>query len=210
MRVHLKNGLIVLAADDDAERAQIADMAQRAAGHVFALESKGEKGCSLHDLGPREAACREPINISYDGTDEQWRPISNLAETPFHLDGQFYASIEGFWQGLKYQDLAERKRIAQLHGTTAKRAGSGMPESATVVYQGNTVAVGRPEHWALMRRACDAKFTQNKVAKAALLATGERPLMHRMRRDSRTIPGAIMAEIWMRIRRRMREGVEDD
>ena len=35
---------------------------------------------------------------------------------------------------------------------------------------------------------------------AVLLSTGERPLMHRTRRDSRTIPGVVMADIWMRIR----------
>jgi hypothetical protein len=51
-----------------------------------------------------------------------------------------------------------------------------------------------------MDRACRAKFTQNWEARSALLATGGRPLVHRMRRDSRTIPGVIMADIWMRIR----------
>jgi len=33
-----------------------------------------------------------------------------------------------------------------------------------------------------------------------LLATGERPLVHHVPRDSRTIPGVIMAEIWMALR----------
>jgi hypothetical protein len=32
------------------------------------------------------------------------------------------------------------------------------------------------------------------------LATGSRPLVHRVRRDSRIIPGDLMAGIWMRIR----------
>jgi predicted NAD-dependent protein-ADP-ribosyltransferase YbiA (DUF1768 family) len=57
-----------------------------------------------------------------------------------------------------------------------------------------------------MHRACWAKFSTHAEAQAALLATGERPLVHRLRRDSRTIPGVIMAEIWMKIRRRLREG----
>src|SRR5438105_3395427 len=34
----------------------------------------------------------------------------------------------------------------------------------------------------------------------ALLAPGPRPLVHKVRRDSRTIPGVIMAEIWMALR----------
>jgi predicted NAD-dependent protein-ADP-ribosyltransferase YbiA (DUF1768 family) len=51
-----------------------------------------------------------------------------------------------------------------------------------------------------MRRACEAKFAQHEGARTALLDTGERWLTHRVRKDSRTIPGAIMADIWMRIR----------
>jgi hypothetical protein len=42
-------------------------------------------------------------------------------------------------------------------------------------------------------------------AREALLSTGDRPLTHRVRRDSTTIPGAIMAEFWMRIRRSLRK-----
>ncbi len=55
-----------------------------------------------------------------------------------------------------------------------------------------------------MREACWAKFTQHPEARRALLATGERPLTHRMRLDSVNIPGALMADIWMRIRDRLR------
>jgi hypothetical protein len=51
-----------------------------------------------------------------------------------------------------------------------------------------------------MAAACRAKFEQNEAARRALLATGTRPLEHRVKPDSRTIPGAIMAQIWMRIR----------
>jgi hypothetical protein len=45
-----------------------------------------------------------------------------------------------------------------------------------------------------------AKFQQNDLARTALVATGNRPLVHQVRRDSKTIPGVIMAEIWMKIR----------
>ncbi len=56
------------------------------------------------------------------------------------------------------------------------------------------------QHWQLMRRACRAKFEQNAGARAALLGTGSRPLVHCIRPDSRTIPGVIMADIWMKLR----------
>ena len=54
-----------------------------------------------------------------------------------------------------------------------------------------------------MRRACQTKFEQNEAVRSALLATGERLLTHKVRKDSRTIPGAIMADIWMSIRAKL-------
>jgi hypothetical protein len=56
-----------------------------------------------------------------------------------------------------------------------------------------------------MERACRAKFEQCHEAREALLSTGTRPLTHRMRRDSKSIPGVIMADIWMRIRRHLQK-----
>src|SRR5438874_1109534 len=85
--------------------------------------------------------------------------------------------------------------------TDAEReAGLGHACGRTVVYGGREVAAGTWEHWELMERACWAKFTQNENARQALLSTAGRPLTHRTRRDSRDIPGVIMAEIWTRIR----------
>jgi hypothetical protein len=42
--------------------------------------------------------------------------LSNLAPTPFVLDGREYASVEGFWQGLKFEDEAQRAIIAKISG----------------------------------------------------------------------------------------------
>jgi len=203
MRARLKGGMIIITAEDADEREEFARFAAAATGHVFLLHADTDKGGALEDLGLREMACREPINITYS-IDERWRPISNLAETPFKLHKQTFASVEGFWQGLKFDDAADRKRVGALHGSQAKLAGKGQPERETIVYEGAAVAAGRAEHWALMRLACTAKFTQNRKARDALLATGERLLTHRVRHDSRTIPGAIMADIWMDIRARLR------
>jgi predicted NAD-dependent protein-ADP-ribosyltransferase YbiA (DUF1768 family) len=44
-----------------------------------------------------------------------------------------------------------------------------------------------------------ARFTQHAEARQALLSTGERPLVHRLRHDSKTIQGALMADIGMRV-----------
>ncbi len=95
---------------------------------------------------------------------------------------------------------ADRKRFAAYEGARAKSEGSKQAYPLSVVYQGAEARVGTYDHWQLMERACRAKFEQNLAAREALLATGTRPLVHIVRRDSKTIPGVIMADIWMRIR----------
>jgi hypothetical protein len=83
--------------------------------------------------------------------------------------------------------------------------GSRVDQPSAFDWQDVAIAAGSPEHWALMRTACMAKFSQNEEARVALLATEERWLTHKVRRDSRTIPGAIMADIWMRIRAHLQD-----
>jgi predicted NAD-dependent protein-ADP-ribosyltransferase YbiA (DUF1768 family) len=203
MRAIFKHGLLALAAESQAERAECARLME-AGDHVFALHAKTDHGFSLVDLGPAEFARREPINIVWTNMDERWRAISNLAPTSFDLHGRSYASVEGFWQGLKFRGEGDRARIAALSGMEARAAGRGAPQPARFRYEGQEIEAGRPEHWALMAAACAAKFEPEGEARHALLATAERPLTHRVRDDSRTIPGAIMAEIWMSLRERLR------
>ena len=152
----------------------------------------------------RTAAEPEPINIVFDDTPLPLRLISNLAETPFELDGHRYGSVEAFWQGLKFPHEAERAEIAGLAGHAAKIAGDTAPKGGVIIFDGADIETGSPDHWALMERACRAKFAQYAPARDALLSTGERPLEHRVRVDSRTIPGVIMADIWTRIRADLR------
>jgi len=201
MRAILKAGMVVLVPENDAEREHYAEWCETAKGHVFHFPGGSS---AFHDLGPREAACREPINIVFDQTEACWQPISNLALTPFMLRGKHYASIEGFWQGLKFSKDADRARIARLFGKAAKRAAEAMPQPELFHYDGASYAAGGAGHRSLMLEACAAKFEQNAEAQAALLATGERPLLHRPRRDSKTIPGALMADIWMQLRAKYR------
>ncbi len=209
MRFITKSGLRVLVAETDDERAGLAGFAGDET-RVYRVKLTGEGGATLVDLGPEAFACRAPINIVWTNAalEERWKAISNLAPTPFELRRQHYASIEGFWQGLKYADEADRRRVAKLAGLEARDAGAGGVIAETFEYDGMTIEVGRLAHWRLMYQACEAKFTQNAVAREALLSTGDRWLVHKVRRDSRSIPGAILADYWMRIRARLREQAE--
>ena len=205
MKVSVKNGQIILVDDGGAEiRTGQAIMAALRAldGHAIDVQVRSEVCIVLEDLGPREEACREPINITRNA-DRRYVAISNLYPTPFALDDELYGSVEGFWQSLKCESVARRRQVAALSGIDAKKAAGKAPLAATFEYMGETVRTGTYAHWALMERACTAKFEQDSRARAALLATGNRPLTHIVRGDSRTIPGVIMASIWMRVRKRI-------
>ena len=199
MRVALKVGHLVLIPDDADETATLAGWKAAHDGFVFALAANDGSGANLASLGPRAEACREPINVHSGNPDPRISIIANFAPTPFTLDGERYACVEAFWQSLRFP-LEERSGIAILDGVAAKQASDARPYGSHVHYRGEAVSVGTHAHWQLMRRACAAKFRQHAAARAALVSTLPRPLVHTMRRDSRTIPGAIMAEIWMSLR----------
>jgi predicted NAD-dependent protein-ADP-ribosyltransferase YbiA (DUF1768 family) len=206
MKVILKVGQLVLVPETEAERADLGAWKAALGGHVFVAQATSGEGQALVDLGPRADACNEPLQVSSMVQDPAVRLISNFAPTPFTLDGREYASVESFWQGLKFTTAAERRQVATLPSPQARKAGEGQGYGAAVTYEGETIPVGTWAHWRLMERACWAKFTQNEEARQALLSTGTRPLVHRVRRDSKAIPGVIMADIWMRVRARLREG----
>jgi len=204
MRAIFKEQLLVLVPDtaDEADALELWKLEH--AAHVLAVGGADARSLELHDLGERAGACREPINIVSNSRDPVARMIGNFATAPFELDGQRYVAVESFWQGLKFERDSDRRRLAQYEGPRARAEGDKQGYGATVSYGGQEVAVGTWAHWQLMERACRAKFAQNAEAAAALLSTGDRPLTHIVRRDSKSIPGVIMADIWMRIRADLR------
>jgi predicted NAD-dependent protein-ADP-ribosyltransferase YbiA (DUF1768 family) len=203
MRVVLKEHLIVLIPEAGAEAHELERWRTGHGDHVLCVRVSDSPSLELHDLGVRPEACREPINVVSDSPNPVARLISNFATTPFELDGQHYQSVESFWQGLKFTSDADRRRLAQLNGPDARAEGNRQGYGSIIRYLGEEIPVGTAAHWRLMENACQAKFDQSAEARAALLATGERPLIHVVRRDSKTIPGVIMAQIWMRLRKRL-------
>jgi hypothetical protein len=202
MRAIVKKSLVVFVPESDAERAELDGLGARCDGHLFRLAHAGE-GLQFFHVGPEDAVRARPINIT-SRAPAPLNLIANFAHTPFTLDGRDYASVEGFWQSLKVAGPAERARIAGLHGGQAKRAAADIEAPDVFDYDGTAVRAGTWDHWQLMRRACIAKFTQSEGARAALLSTGDRPLTHKVKRDSHTIPGVVMADIWMAVRARLR------
>lgn len=156
------------------------------------------------------------INIgSREGTELE-RLLSNFADTPFTFWGEEYASVEAFWQGLKFSKLSDRRRIAKLSGYEAKKAGREAPQSDTFIWQGELLEAGSPEHHRLMRQAIKQKLKQNRRILKMLLATGDEPITHILKDkegkvlpDSKSIPGAVLAGIVMELRSMFREILGD-
>ncbi|MBK6720992.1 MAG: hypothetical protein IPG62_14215 [Sphingomonadales bacterium] len=145
MKVSVKNGQIILVDDVGAEiRTGQAIMAALRAldGHEIDVQVRSEVCIVLEDLGPREEACREPINITRNA-DRRYVAISNLYPTPFALDDELYGSVEGFWQSLKCGSVARRRQVAALSGTDAKKAAAKAPLAAT--FDGIWVKRSEPE-----------------------------------------------------------------
>jgi predicted NAD-dependent protein-ADP-ribosyltransferase YbiA (DUF1768 family) len=148
-----------------------------------------------------------PINIASNSQNPTEALLSNLAYTPFALDGREYASVEAFWQWLKYSSKEERERIAWLSGIESKKIWNNEDNIDHFEYEGIVYRVWSEEHQNLMRRAIRAKLEQNSPVLSLLLATGNTPIIHDPKRkdgtsypDSTTIPARVFSQILTELR----------
>jgi len=121
--------------------------------------------------------------------------LSNFAATPFVFHGQRYASLEGFWQMMKYPESDEdprakfpgltwaytRTQVGQLTSFEAKKAGTLAEENMKkmgitwVTFEGKQMEYkpAQPgDHYRLIVEATQEKVRQNPEVQKVLLATG--------------------------------------
>jgi predicted NAD-dependent protein-ADP-ribosyltransferase YbiA (DUF1768 family) len=135
--------------------------------------------------------------------------LSNFAATPFEFHGKRYASLEGFWQMMKYPEGDDDERakfpgltwphtrdeVAQLTSFEAKRAGDAADENMQqmgidwVTFEGRKMEYhpAEPgEHYELIVAATREKVRQNPEVERVLRATGDLVLRpdHRQPRDA--------------------------
>jgi predicted NAD-dependent protein-ADP-ribosyltransferase YbiA (DUF1768 family) len=154
--------------------------------------------------------------------------LSNFAATPFEYHGKKYASVEGFWQMMKFPEGPDdprakfaglkwdhtRDEVAQMTAFDAKRAGDQGSENMKkmginwVSFAGQQIEYkpAQPgEHYKIIVEAMKAKVQQNPNVKAALLSTGDLVL----KPDHHQEPGAVAAwnynEILMQIRAELQQ-----
>lgn len=147
------------------------------------------------------------INVASNSENLTEALLSNLAHTPFSLDGRQYVSVEAFWQWLKYSNEEDRKKVAILSGIESKKVWNNGDNTERFEYNGVMYLVWSEEHQNLMRRAIRAKLEQNSNVLSLLLATGNAPIIHDPKKkdgtsypDSTTIPAKVFSQILLDMR----------
>jgi predicted NAD-dependent protein-ADP-ribosyltransferase YbiA (DUF1768 family) len=148
-------------------------------------------GAPAWEILPREARPGEVILSKRN----ELGLLSNFAATPFEFHGKRYASLEGFWQMMKYPEGPDdpraqypglkwnytREQVGQLTSFDAKRAGTLAEQNMKtmgitwVSFEGRRFEYRPPipgEHYKLIAAATKEKVRQNPEVKKVLLATG--------------------------------------
>jgi predicted NAD-dependent protein-ADP-ribosyltransferase YbiA (DUF1768 family) len=122
--------------------------------------------------------------------------LSNFAATPFTFRGKRYASLEGFWQMMKFPESDDdprakfpglkwpytREQVSQMTAFDAKRAGDLGSDNMKrmgitwVSFEGEQMeyrAAKRGEFYRLIVAATREKVRQNPEVKRVLFATGD-------------------------------------
>jgi len=122
---------------------------------------------------------KETINIRSDSEDWRGAILSNLAQTPFSINGQKFQSVESALQGIKFFDRSERESIFRLYGPSALKAGRVITKSITksscayVYWDNKQIKYNSIEHRLLIAMFIAEKIRQNpKVQEALLMTTG--------------------------------------
>ncbi len=126
------------------------------------------------------------LNVFSKSSEPLARALSNFAHTPFELDGVQYASVEAFYQSLKFEDPHKRAEIALLWGNYAKAAAKRAEPAKQTTYMGTTISLGSAEHYALLERAIRAKLEQNPVIMRVFLESKSRPIIHETGRTTKS------------------------
>jgi predicted NAD-dependent protein-ADP-ribosyltransferase YbiA (DUF1768 family) len=155
--------------------------------------------------------------------------LSNFAATPFLLDNRTYASVEGFWQMMKFPEDAHdprtqdpsldwphtREEISQMTGFEAKRAGKvgslNMKKMGInwVTYRKQKLTYRtqkKGEHYRLIERAMRAKLEQNPQVKKVLLKTKDLTLKPDHKQGADTPPAWMYYRIWEKLRAELMAG----
>ena len=178
-----------------------------------------KEGAPSWEILPQEAGAGEVILSKRN----ELGILSNFAATPFTYRGKTYASVEGFWQMLKYPENARderlkdpslkwpftREQVGQMTAFDAKNAGNAANDNMKklgitwVTFEGQKIPYlenKKGAFYQLIWEAEMAKITQNAKVKEILFKTGTLILRPDHHQSPDSPPAWKYYDIWMEIR----------
>jgi predicted NAD-dependent protein-ADP-ribosyltransferase YbiA (DUF1768 family) len=154
--------------------------------------------------------------------------LSNFSPTPFTYRGHRYASIEGFWQMMKYPEgkhdsrakfpgvtwKYSRLQVAEMAGVNAKAAGKlgtrnmNKMDIAWVTFEGKRLTYRSDvpgKHYQLIENAMWAKVCQNENVRSVLMKTGSLILKPDHQEEAGVPSEWHDYTLWMKIRDELRK-----
>ena len=136
----------------------------------------------IEDENKKYAEGSSFINIGYNFKYSLARALSNLYPISFKFRGKKVASIEGVLQGIKYKDKKIQNLVFKYSGTDAYHTRS----ANTLNFWGNDGILywqGKPmkresEEYQIFLDELYISALKNPIYKSALLATGDKYLLH--------------------------------
>ncbi|MGB6103119.1 MAG: hypothetical protein WBF88_04640 [Pusillimonas sp.] len=148
---------------------------------------------------------RSSLNVSFTSTDWRGVALSNFSLSPFVLDGDVFASVEGFIQGIKFpEDDPRREQAFQSSAWDAKHFGDQADRSA-VYWNKERIGYGSTEHHQLIERAIRARIEQSVGLRAILLATHGLTLIHDTGHGPDSPKTSLPAAVFCRILTELRD-----
>lgn len=150
----------------------------------------------------------EEYNIASNSINEVEAWLSNLSNDSFDLDWVIYASIEAFWQSLKFEKWSEKwNECIKLSWPESKIFGNKVENKNDFVYNWVKYLVWSKDHQDLMKYALKEQLKQNPNKLSLLLSTWNINLIHRPKKadgsyypDSSTIPWENFSKFLMELR----------
>lgn len=112
--------------------------------------------------------------------DDEFRILSNLADKSFVFDGEQIRSLECVLQSIKIMDATEQAKFFSAPGAWCKKMGRKLPWSQTRLLWWKGVPMDRDseEYQRFLDRLFGACYTCNRPFREALVASGDRELLH--------------------------------
>lgn len=154
---------------------------------------------------------KEVINIRSDSSDWRGAILSNLANTPFTVNGYTFLSVESALQGIKFFDRQKREWVFKLDGLSALKAGriitSSVDDQSEVYWDNKRIKYNSTPHRLLIAMFIGEKVRQNPKVQEALLMTQGTFIYHDVGRENSntSLPEKFYIEILLAQRKLLKK-----